>query len=193
MKNNLNTYLEEFLREWKSFAFKSRSYIEQRFWWIYDFTFNGLCSVLIPICEVWKEWAGVIWAGLLDMRERNAEISPFCSWARPPNKANEREQCEKQQRCEDSSYCGLNIAEILEILYNLAMAGGVSMARDLEKKYSRDYALEKENYMRINLKIRNDSGIPAAMERVRATGKSANAYILEILEKKLREDGYLSD
>ena len=65
------------------------------------------------------------------------------------------------------------------------------MARDLEKKYSRDYALEKENYMRINLKIRNDSGIPAAMEKVRATGKSANAYVLEILEKKLREDGYL--
>ena len=95
MKNNLNTYWEEVLREWKKFALKSRNYIEQRFWWIYDFTFNGLRTVLMPICEVWKEWAGVIWAGVLDMRERNAEISPFYSWARPPNIANEREQCEK--------------------------------------------------------------------------------------------------
>lgn len=65
------------------------------------------------------------------------------------------------------------------------------MARDMKKKRIADYKWEKENCTRINLKIRNDSGIPAAMEKVRATGKSANAYILEILEKKLREDGYL--
>lgn len=66
------------------------------------------------------------------------------------------------------------------------------MGRDMQKKYATDYKWSLENCTRINLRIRNDSGIPAAIERVRESGKSANSYILATLEKQLREDGYLN-
>lgn len=65
------------------------------------------------------------------------------------------------------------------------------MGRDIAKKSARDYATEKENYMRVNLKIRNDSGIPGAIEKLRESGVSANSYILEILKDHLIRDGYL--
>lgn len=59
------------------------------------------------------------------------------------------------------------------------------------KKSERDYTREKENYMRVNLKIRNDSGIPEAIEKLRESGFSANSYILELLKAQLIRDGYL--
>lgn len=91
--NSLSVYWKEVLREWRKFSLRSRNYIEQRFWWIYDFTFNGLRTVLIPIREVWADViCGEDMAGVLDMRERRTEISPFYSWARPPNKTNERRE-----------------------------------------------------------------------------------------------------
>lgn len=62
----------------------------------------------------------------------------------------------------------------------------------MAKKHITDYKWEKENCMRINMKIRNDSGIPEAVERVKATGQSANAYAIAALRKQLIADGYLS-
>ena len=47
--------------------------------------------------------------------------------------------------------------------------------------------------MRVNLKIRNDSGIPQAIVRLRADGISANAYAIDALKEKLRRDGYLQE
>lgn len=67
------------------------------------------------------------------------------------------------------------------------------MTRDMQKKYASDYKWEKENTMRVNLKIRNDSGIPQAIERLRSNGISANAYTIEALAEKLRRDGYLQN
>ena len=67
------------------------------------------------------------------------------------------------------------------------------MGRDMAKKNAADYKWEKENCMRVNLKIRYDSGIPDAIQKVREDGKSANSYILEVLAEKLRGDGYLKD
>lgn len=67
------------------------------------------------------------------------------------------------------------------------------MALDLARKSARDYAHEKENYMRVNLKIRNDSGVPEAIEKLRADGISANSYILNVLRNQLIRDGYLQE
>ena len=65
------------------------------------------------------------------------------------------------------------------------------MGRDMAKKAIKDYKWEKENCMRLNMKIRNDSGIPEAIERVKAAGQSANAYAIAALRKQLIADGYL--
>ena len=65
------------------------------------------------------------------------------------------------------------------------------MARDMKKKYAADYKWSQENCTRITMRIRNDSGIPEAIDKVKESGKSANSYILGILEKQLRADGYL--
>lgn len=70
--------------------------------------------------------------------------------------------------------------------------GGKSMGRDMAKKYEYDYNWSKDRYIRINLRIRNDSGIPEAIERVKETGESANSYILATLRRQLIADGYLS-
>ena len=51
------------------------------------------------------------------------------------------------------------------------------------KKSATDYKWEKENCMRINMKIRNDSGIPAAIEKVKASG----------ITKQLIADGYMPE
>ena len=66
------------------------------------------------------------------------------------------------------------------------------MARDMAKKNVADYRWTVENCTRITMKIRNDSGIPEAVERVKATGQSANAYAIAALRKQLIADGYLS-
>lgn len=70
--------------------------------------------------------------------------------------------------------------------------GGKNMGRDMAKKYEYDYNWSKDRYIRINLRIRNDSGIPEAIERVKETGESANSYILATLRRQLIADGYLS-
>ena len=61
------------------------------------------------------------------------------------------------------------------------------------KKSATDYKWEKENCMRINMKIRNDSGIPAAIEKVKASGISANSYAIAALTKQLIADGYMPE
>ncbi len=70
--------------------------------------------------------------------------------------------------------------------------GAVGLARDMAKKNVADYRWTVENCTRITMKIRNDSGIPEAVERVKATGQSANAYAIAALRKQLIADGYLS-
>ena len=70
--------------------------------------------------------------------------------------------------------------------------GGKNMGRDMAKKAITDYKWEKENCMRLNMKIRNDSGIPEAIARVKEAGQSANAYAIAALRKQLIADGYLS-
>ena len=67
------------------------------------------------------------------------------------------------------------------------------MARDMAKKAIADYRWTKENCKMFSVKIRNDSGIPDALERLKETGKSANAYIVAALREKLIADGFLPD
>ena len=59
------------------------------------------------------------------------------------------------------------------------------------KKSISDYRWEIENCMRLNMKIRNDSGIPDAIERVKASGRTAHGYAVQALREKLIRDGYL--
>ncbi|MBQ4075048.1 MAG: hypothetical protein IJD39_07595 [Clostridia bacterium] len=66
------------------------------------------------------------------------------------------------------------------------------MARDMAKKNVSDYRWTRDNCTRITAKIRNDSGIPEAVDRVKQSGKSANSYIIQALREKLIRDGYLS-
>lgn len=61
---------------------------------------------------------------------------------------------------------------------------------DKAKKNEADYRWTKKACTRISLKIRNDSGIPDAIEKVRADDISANSYILQALREKLIKDGY---
>lgn len=65
------------------------------------------------------------------------------------------------------------------------------MARDMAKKNIADYRWTKENCKMFSIKVRYDSGIPTALDKIRDSGKSANAYITEALIEKLRRDGYL--
>lgn len=61
------------------------------------------------------------------------------------------------------------------------------------KKSVTDYKWAKENCMRLNMKIRYDSGIPEAIDRVKADGFSANAYAISALTEKLIRDGYMAE
>ena len=65
------------------------------------------------------------------------------------------------------------------------------MARDMAKKNIADYRWTKDNCKMFSIKIRYDSGIPRALEEVKLSGTSANAYIVEALAEKLKRDGYL--
>lgn len=67
------------------------------------------------------------------------------------------------------------------------------MARDMSKKNATDYRWTKENCTRITIKIRNDTCIPDALEDVKLSGQSANAYIIAALTEKLKKDGYLNN
>ena len=62
----------------------------------------------------------------------------------------------------------------------------------MAKKNVADYRWTKENTTRITMKIRNDSGIPAAIEAVKNAGISANSYAIAALRKQLIADGYLN-
>lgn len=66
------------------------------------------------------------------------------------------------------------------------------MARDMEKKNISDYRWTKENCKMFSVKIRYDSGIPEALEKVKKNGLSGNSYIVEALKKQLIADGYMS-
>lgn len=67
------------------------------------------------------------------------------------------------------------------------------MVRDMAKKNVADYRWTRENCSRITMKIRNDSGIPEAIEKMKANGISANAYAIAALRKQLIADGYLAE
>ena len=66
------------------------------------------------------------------------------------------------------------------------------MARDMAKKYITDRKWAKENTFTLCLRVRNDSGIPNAIGRVKSDGISANSYAIQALREKLIRDGYLS-
>lgn len=61
------------------------------------------------------------------------------------------------------------------------------------RKSETDYKWAKENCMRLNMKIRNDSGIPDAIDAVKKAGISANSYAIAALRKQLIADGYLTE
>ena len=67
------------------------------------------------------------------------------------------------------------------------------MARDMSKKNATDYRWTKENCKMFSVKIRYDTGIPGALEDVKLSGISGNAYIVEAIEEKLKKDGYLNN
>ena len=62
------------------------------------------------------------------------------------------------------------------------------------RKSEIDYKWEKDNCTRINLKIRNDSGLVEIIDKVRVcTNDSRNSYIIAAVREKLIRDGYLSE
>lgn len=62
------------------------------------------------------------------------------------------------------------------------------------RKSEIDYKWEKDNCTRINLKIRNDSGLVEVIDKVRVcTNDSRNSYIIAAVREKLIRDGYLSE
>lgn len=67
------------------------------------------------------------------------------------------------------------------------------MGRDMAKKNIADYRWTKENCKMFSIKVRYDSGIPDAIERIRADGHSNNSYIVQALTEKLIRDGYLPE
>lgn len=67
------------------------------------------------------------------------------------------------------------------------------MGRDMAKKNIADYRWTKENTTRVTIKIRNDSGIPDAIEKMQENGYTKNSYIIQALTEKLIRDGYLQE
>lgn len=67
------------------------------------------------------------------------------------------------------------------------------MARDMAKKNVTDYKWTRENCKMFSVKIRYDSGIPEALEKVKIAGISGNGYIVDALRKQLIADGYLEN
>ena len=67
------------------------------------------------------------------------------------------------------------------------------MGRDMEKKNITDYRWTRENCKMFSVKVRYDTGIPDALEKVKDSGKTANGYITEALTEKLIRDGYLPE
>lgn len=67
------------------------------------------------------------------------------------------------------------------------------MGRDMAKKNIADYRWAKENTTRVTIKIRNDSGIPDAIEKMQENGCTKNKYIIQALTEKLIRDGYLQE
>ena len=66
--------------------------------------------------------------------------------------------------------------------------------KDLESKHEYDRQYNKTQCKLFTIKVKNDTGIPYAMERMsQSIGTSNNAYIVEALAEKLRRDGYLQD
>ena len=69
--------------------------------------------------------------------------------------------------------------------------GDILPRKDIYAKRAYDKEYDKANCKVYATKIQNSSGIPAAMERMKESGKSVNVYIIEALTEKLRKDGYL--
>ena len=67
------------------------------------------------------------------------------------------------------------------------------MAKDMAKKNAYDEAWKKENTVMCGIRIQRRSGIPDAMDKAIAEGKTTkNAYIIAALREKLIRDGYLT-
>jgi len=69
------------------------------------------------------------------------------------------------------------------------------MARDLDKMYASNQEWHDANTALWTVRIRNDSGIPNALDKLledqKETGITRNAFIREAIEEKLVKDGYL--
>ena len=50
---------------------------------------------------------------------------------------------------------------------------------------------KKENTRMYGVRVMNNTGIPAAMEKAQKDGHTTNAYIVAALREKLIADGYL--
>jgi len=70
--------------------------------------------------------------------------------------------------------------------------GGKNMGRDMAKKAITDEKWKKENTRMYGIRVMNNTGIPAAMEKAQKDGHTTNAYIVVALREKLIADGYLS-
>lgn len=72
------------------------------------------------------------------------------------------------------------------------VGGGNTLPRkDIDAKRAYDKEYDKANCKVYAAKVKNDSGIPAAMEKMKESGRTVNTYIIEALTEKLRKDGYL--
>lgn len=68
------------------------------------------------------------------------------------------------------------------------------MARDMKKKAEKDKESVNRIYYQRGLKIRKDSGIPEALERMSSeTGIGMSTYIIACIREALIRDGYLKE
>lgn len=68
------------------------------------------------------------------------------------------------------------------------------MARDMAKKAITDRAFEVKTYDRFSVKIRKDSGLLDALEKMSdKAGISKNAYVIAAVCEKLAKDGFVFD
>lgn len=63
--------------------------------------------------------------------------------------------------------------------------------KNKDAKHAYDKGYNSANCKLYTIKVRNDSGIPQAMENMKLTGQTTNSYIIESLKEKLIRDGYM--
>lgn len=66
--------------------------------------------------------------------------------------------------------------------------------KDKAAKYAYDVAWQKENSIKLTVRVMNSSGIPAALEVARNdSGLTNSGYVIAALREKLIRDGYLTE